>query len=192
MRQRRGYFRRIIVVLGVCMLTMGVQARTYRHSIGGNAGSVYGVSYKGFVFPEVKGLAIQADLGVKLLAVPIAVENWVGQSFTTSWSCYTFELNLNLLYQSLITEFDEGRVDWYAGGGLSLGLMRDMTVTYDEIDPTLGKFGINAVAGVELLFDEVPVNLSFDFRPGYGVNFIKGHHLSFFDWALAIGVRYRF
>lgn len=179
-------------VLVAVFVVAAASARTYGHSIGGNIGSTYGVSYKGFVFPQVKGLALQTDLGIKLLAVPVSVENWIGQTFTTSWSCYTFEFNPDILYQSLVAEFDEGRVDWYAGGGLSLGLMRDMAVTYDEYDPTLGKFGVNAVAGVELLFDAVPVNLSFDFRPGYGIAFIKDYHLSFFDWALTVGVRYRF
>lgn len=174
----------------LCFTTLCLSAQNYKHSVGGMVGSMYGVSYKGFVF-GVDHLALEADLGVRLMSTAAGNGNYTG-----SMSMYTFELNPNVVYQNTITEFDEGRVDWYAGGGLSLGLCSDLYPTrvgdvyYNS--PILGKFGLNAIAGTEVVFDGAPVNLSLDFRPGYGVAFNDNYHLSLFDWALVASVRYRF
>lgn len=172
----------------LCLATLCLSAQNYKYSVGGTVGSMYGVSYKGFVF-GVDHLALETDLGVRLMSTVVGNGNYTG-----SMSMYTFELNPNVLYQNTIAEFDEGRVDWYAGGGLSLGLAHDLpkpgtvSYTYREV---LGKFGLNAIAGAEVVFD-APVNLSLDFRPGYGVAFNDNYHVSFFDWALVASVRYRF
>lgn len=173
----------------LCFATLCLSAQDYKHSIGGMVGSMYGASYKGFVF-DVEHLALQADLGVRLMSTAAGNGNYTG-----SMSMYTFELNPNVVYQNTIDEFDEGRVDWYAGGGLSLGLCGDLypmrVGNYVHYSPVLGKFGLNAVAGAEIVFD-APVDLSLDFRPGYGVAFNDNYHVSFFDWALVASVRYRF
>ena len=59
------------------------------------------------------------------------------------------------------------------------------------------KWGLNAIGGAEIHFHRVPLALSLDFRPGYGMgvpkqeNDVKSHY-SFFDWKLVTGVRYTF
>lgn len=169
----------------LCFATLCLSAQNYKHSIGGMVGSMYGVSYKGFIW-GVEHLALQGDLGVRLMSTAAGNGNYTG-----SMSMYTFELNPNVVYQNTIGEFDEGRVDWYAGGGLSLGLCGDLYPMRVGNSPVLGKFGLNAVAGAEIVFD-APVDLSLDFRPGYGVAFNDNYHVSFFDWALVASVRYRF
>ncbi len=173
----------------LCFATLCLSAQNYKHSIGGMVGSMYGVSYKGFIL-GVEHLALQGDLGVRLMSTAAGNGNYTG-----SMSMYTFELNPNVVYQNTIGEFDEGRVDWYAGGGLSLGLCGDLypmrVGNYVYYSPVLGKFGLNTVAGAEIVFD-APVDLSLDFRPGYGVAFNDNYHVSFFDWALVASVRYRF
>ncbi len=177
-----------ILFVVLCLATLSLSAQDYQHSIGGMVGSMYGASYKGFVF-GVEHLALQADLGVRLEATAAGNKDVSGQA-----SIYTFELNPNVLYQNVIGVFDEGRVDWFVGGGLSLGLCHDLysNTWVDNSDlPTYGKFGFNAIAGAEIVFD-APVNLSLDFRPGYGVGFNDNYHVSFFDWALVASVRYRF
>lgn len=173
----------------LCFATLCLSAQNYKYSVGGMVGSMYGVSYKGFVF-GMDHLALEADLGVRLMSTAAGNGNYTG-----SMSMYTFELNPNVVYQNTIAEFDEGRVDWYAGGGLSLGLCGDLyplrVDNYVYYSPVLGKFGLNAIAGAEVVFD-APVDLSLDFRPGYGVAFNDNYHVSFFDWALVASVRYRF
>lgn len=182
--------KRCILAVLLVVSTLSLSAQDYRHSIGGMVGSMYGVSYKGYVL-GVEHLALQADLGVRLMATAAGDGNFTGTA-----NLYTFEINPNVVYQNVIGEFDEGRVDWYAGGGLSLGLCSDLYPTrvgdvyYNS--PILGKFGLNAIAGAEVVFDGAPVNLSLDFRPGYGVAFNDNYHLSLFDWALVASVRYRF
>lgn len=84
----------------------------------------------------------------------------------------------------------------------------------NQLGGDFGKFGINAIAGVELALKGAPITLGIDFRPGYGVMF-TGHDedykkvqemaekyeyeysetapiYNFFDWSLAVTVRYTF
>ena len=56
----------------------------------------------------------------------------------------------------------------------------------------LGKFGINAISGLQYDLSNVPLALAFDFRPGYGCSFRGGNTAHFFDWKIAVAVRYRF
>ncbi|MCQ2311378.1 MAG: hypothetical protein MJZ64_06490 [Paludibacteraceae bacterium] len=200
---------------------MTMSAADYTHSVGVNVGSQYGVSYKGFIF-GVDGLALQVDLGVRL-------EQTAGSSTSKYDSdtykgkikdapMYTFEANPNVLYQKEFYTFDGGSLSWYTGGGLSLGLMGQLGkaqikgddedsewgsgkwITDEEGKETVyGKFGVNAVAGLELNFSNAPLALSFDFRPGYGLGFWnkkvddvkRSETINFFDWSIAVGLRYR-
>ena len=209
-----------------------MSAADYTHSIGGVVGSMYGVSYKGFIF-GVDGLALQADLGVQLMSTAGStsyVEKYDGTKVSDAdgnlrkLPVFTFVANPNVLYQSNIASWGFGSLDWYAGGGLSIGLMKQNGTGFEEkhnnswysypsayafadadgkADPVLGKFGVNAVAGVELGLSSVPLAISFDFRPGYGLGFYSGKNsndskwttsetFNFFDWTLAVGVRYCF
>lgn len=59
------------------------------------------------------------------------------------------------------------------------------------------KFGLNAIGGAEIHFHKVPLAVSLDFRPGYGLGVPKQYegvksHYSFFDWKVVAGVRYTF
>lgn len=64
----------------------------------------------------------------------------------------------------------------------------------------MGKFGLNALAGAEYKFANAPVVMGVDFRPGYGMMYktdrtdngtISGS-MHYFDWKLALSVRYCF
>lgn len=182
-----------ILFVVLCMATLSLSAQDYQHSIGGSIGSLYGVSYKGFIF-GVEHLGLQTDLDVRLESTA-AGTTLNGFYFTEESNIYTFEFNPNLLYQNIIADFDEGHIDWYAGGGFSIGLAHDLySYTYgveDTDTPVYGKFGLNALLGVEVAL-AAPVNIAIDFRPGYGIAFNDNYHFSFFDWALALSVRYRF
>lgn len=175
------------------MCLLSAHAYDYQHSVGGTVGSMYGVTYKGFFAPigNNGAIGVIGDLGVHLLSTfGPRHEVWLPDNsyyYTSTYSFFTFELNPNVVYQSEIAEFDTGRVDWYAGIGASTGLASG----FDYHNTLAGKFGTNVIGGAEVIFD-VPVNISLDFRPGYGLWFNSDHHMSYFDWAIAASVRYRF
>lgn len=96
----------------------------------------------------------------------------------------------------------------FAGGGISFGynVLNDWSGEtsdiYDLINQKYfyfwhmhnwGKAGTNAIVGVEYRFADMPLALSFDFRPGVAFLF-DGYDCfsSPFDWALNIGVHYTF
>ena len=158
------------LVLTLMMSLLQVSYAQYTHSIGATVGSMNGFSYKG-VFGS---LAEQAYLGLKLTEG--AFEHY-------SWNVFTVELNPNLMYQANAT----GGLYWFVGGGLSLGYCFDHAGYYVD----LGKFGLNAIGGLEYKFG-IPLTLQFDFRPGFGLLFDDYGHAGYFDWGLNLGVRYTF
>ncbi len=197
----------LAVALTACVLT--ASAQNYKHSAGIVVGTMEGLSYKGFISDN---LAIQADLTFKVIptsGTQIVTHKASGGNVSTDWTttskisgsftAWTFEANPNLLYQSQITAFDECALYWYAGGGVSLGMGNN----FSGAAGVYGKWGINAIGGLELAFD-IPLTLFFDFRPGYGMLFdyakeVIGGPVSqrrictnFFDWGLGLGARYCF
>jgi len=208
--------KKTIFAVALLLCSLAISAQEYTHSIGVNVGSMYGVTYKGFIF-GVDGLALQADLGVRLGATSRAVsgntyykskgekEHFTYNKLGVDPVYFTFEANPNIVYQSNIGAWDFGSLSWFAGGGVSLGLMK-LSDTWGHISNSdvTGKFGLNAIGGLELCFTGAPLALSFDFRPGYGLQFdsdsetIKGvkiekrDNMSFFDWGLVLGLRYCF
>ena len=175
-----------IAVLALVLAMPMFAQKPYDHSIGGTVGTMYGFSYKGFI---TDNLAIQADLGVNLLTTAGSTKFKGGGS--VSWQngdFYTFEANPNLLYQNSINSWSWGGLDWFVGGGLSLGLMHGIAVTGGRPD---GKFGLNGAGGVEIFWNNIPLAISTDFRPGYGLGFgTKDVTTHFFDWKLVVSVRY--
>ena len=63
----RNDMKKYILSALVCLCTLALSAQDYKNSIGGMVGSMYGVSYKGFVL-GVEHLALQGDLGVRLMS----------------------------------------------------------------------------------------------------------------------------
>ena len=171
---------------------------SYNHSIGVTVGTFYGPTYKTFLMEK---MALQVDLGVKLNTIL----DWPG----VAWD---LELNPNLAYQSNI---GNSGLLWFAGGGLSLGYA--FVETYKSYSDyfNAGKFGVNAIIGMEYIFSSVPLSLQLDFRPGYGLIFyneildpsdiwwaeilgmtdkdykykIRDHY---FDWTIGLSLRYTF
>lgn len=195
-------------------------AASYEHSVGVNVGGLYGASYKAFLFGN-DNLALQIDLGVRLEETAGSFKYKIGDSSSKfkfkSANFYTFEVNPNVMYQDEFYSFNGGSLSWFAGGGVSLGLMGEYSwcsikheswnnydwpyriITNENGANTIyGKFGINAIAGLELEFSKVPLALSFDFRPGYGLGFwgkkvndVKYNStLNFFDYTISVGLRY--
>ena len=235
--------KKTLLAAALLLGALTVSAQDYKHSIGATVGSMYGVSYKGFLTEHI---AIQADLGVNLYGgtkysgstgykysgdgvdkfnqtAPAWAQletSWQTTSgtFDGTYGGFTFELNPNVVYQAKIKDFDWGGISWFAGGGVSLGLMKDtkyhnswgnwsLSYSGDHSNGVRGKFGINAIGGAEIKLNSLPLAFSLDFRPGYGMQFdqyaedVKGMDdakynyrsiLNFFDWKLVASVRYCF
>lgn len=212
--------KKLTIVAALLLGALIVNAGDYKHSIGVNVGNQYGVSYKAFLFDN-ENLALQIDLGVRLEETAGSFKYKVGDSSDKfkfkSADFYTFEVNPNVLYQKEFFSYDGGKLSWFVGGGVSLGLMGEYSwcsikheswnnydwpyriITNENGANTIyGKFGFNAIGGVELKFTKIPLAISCDFRPGYGLGFwgkkVNGEKVSntlhFFDYEIAVGVRY--
>ena len=228
--------KKILFVAALLLGTMTMSAANYTHSVGGTAGTEFGFTYKGFV---TDNMAIVVDFGLNLPSLAgkaVTKTKTTGRGFdakTTSKSDFmfgdflTFQVNPNFVYQSEIKSWGWGSIDWFIGGGLSVGLLYQYgDIMYKgeltgnewksisrqdlkdagqkEKDFTYGKFGLNAIGGVELGWKNIPLAISMDFRPGYGMGFNTDKEtrngietkttnlLHFFDWALVASVRYCF
>lgn len=188
---------------------------SYTHSVGGMVGNMFGASYKGFIF-GVDGLALQADLAIKLQLSPTKddIKLSMGPEIKDSynWSNFTVELNPNIVYQKELGSAGSSTFAMFGGGGVSLGLMKSLNYAsfgVGDSNPILGKCGVNGIMGMEFIWSHFV--LSLDIRPGYGLAFsdkyefrdgILGeevvkvdadrclHH--FFDFGASIGMRYCF
>ena len=222
----------LVSLLSAMVCLASAFSANYHHSVGGTVGTDYGFRYKGF-FGGTSGLGIQADLMVRISNMG---KNWTnhsrynGNTTTTKvkngWNMayWTFEASPDIFYQGAIKSWGWGSIDWFAGGGMSLGMMKtldwgsvvrdvfgsygydyDYDWDYGEYqdgyrDKVNGKFGVNAMLGVEISFAKIPLAVSTEFRPGYGLlfgtnkigNATQVNWMSFFDWGLSASVRYCF
>ncbi|MBO4655453.1 MAG: hypothetical protein J5644_07905 [Bacteroidales bacterium] len=176
-------------VMGM-MLTVNAQA-PYRHGIGATLGTMEAFSYKTFL---TENLAFSVDAGFKWTTSPSTV---IEKSGNYVWhgshvSPFTIEANPNFMYEAAA---GSKGLHWLVGGGISLGYCwrsyYNYNYSYYGYFPTFGKFGINAIGGIEYKFN-IPLTIQGDFRPGYGLLFNKDYTVHYFDWAVCVGVRYTF
>ncbi|MCR4964769.1 MAG: PorT family protein [Bacteroidales bacterium] len=172
----------IVVLLLMSVLGSAWAQAPYKHSIGVTAGNLNALSYKTFFGSH---LGLQLDLGYKYIYTD--GENLSGVHISS------LELNPNLMYEGHFTKGLYG----FIGGGVSLGYrwnywgsasMWDYGISYRQDN---GKFGVNAIAGLEYKFS-IPLTLQLDFRPGYGLLFDDSWDWSYFDWGVNLGIRYTF
>lgn len=167
----------VAILAGFCG-TANAQA-PYKHSIGGTVGSMEAFSYKTFIGDH---FAFQIDAGYKLT---------LGASKDFNLTIYDVEANPNFMYEGNFTKGLYG----FIGGGVSLGYCWNLGgwdyYNYYSRHHGLGKFGVNAIMGLEYKFN-IPLTLQFDFRPGYGLLFDDDPVWNYFDWGLNVGVRYTF
>ncbi len=199
--------KKLLLVLAVVLSSIGVHAQRYENSVGAVVGTIDGLSIKSFVY---KNLAVQADLFFKYLATGPAtaittIDNKIVARVPVNdmISSYIFGINPNVMYQTLFANAEHTHIAWFAGGGLSVDFGQiPLGDSYFAHETIVGKFGFNAIAGVEWIFKKFPMALSIDARPGYGL-FFDYHtdeittvntifHVHALDWSVACGVRYLF
>jgi len=181
----------LTAIILLCLPCNEVMAQApYKASVGGMLPSLLalGPSSK-FFFSE--HLAFQVDILYKITLTGVISENriYFGGVYPT------VELNISMMYQKKIKEKKASELFWFIGGGLSLGC---------EVLGPNGKFGANAILGLEFVFKNSPIALQIDMRPGYGMLFNSGDKLndyffipvtnpwSHFDWLIGITLRYTF
>ena len=178
--------KKTLIAIVVALFSINAMAQ---HEIGAVVGGLNGVSYK-YWFNDA--LALQADLAVGLTEAYWS-QKVLGQTVSHSDGMWDFTLNPNV-------EYHWGLVDnlkIYTGGGLSLGLYDMLKKQPGSSAHVAGKFGLNAIVGLQYDLASVPLALAFDFRPGYGLGFDKMEGSSsmltthMFDWKIAFAVRYK-
>lgn len=184
--------RLFIVLLSIMLAVMAWAERPYTHTIGINAGSINGLTYKGYVSNSDEFVML-LDANVQLytnFAAAIAAPNF--------------------LYQAKATSFDFADLYWFVGAGINAGFAWDFHNTQKRplYNANAFKLGQHATLGAELNFSNAPIALGLDFRPGVGELFYKSSIETiegqsfllpeskrftyiFFDWGLAVSVRYR-
>lgn len=202
--------KKIFALFAAVMLVASASAK---HEIGGIVGGLDGVSYKCWFN---NSMAIQADLAVGLTQAATKGFSYGMWDFTINPNfLYHWQLPANFkIYTGGGINFGMASgIGAYAAAGYG---GYDWTDWYDYLAPNrapadyydpydygygygygsgsaiMGKFGINAVVGAAYHFPMAPVVIAFDFRPGYGLGFTKYSTAHFFDWKLALAVRYAF
>ena len=177
-------YSKILIAFAILMgVLMNVQAQApYKKGIGVTVGNMQALSFKTF---GGNHFAFQVDLGTKYIVTDGRFRNLN----LTGINIWTLELNPNFMYEKNITK----GLYLFGGGGLSLGYSWSSYYDYwyYSYRADFGKFGINAIAGLEYKLN-IPLTLQIDFRPGYGLLFGEHYTWSYFDWNLCAGVRYTF
>lgn len=189
----------------VCMLNaMLVSTREYQHSFGVVVGSYNGLSYKGYVRSS-EHFMVQMDLAVQVGITPDGTfishtPNSTTNTTLYATTYYSFVASPNLMYQGKVAHIGSGTLNWFAGGGIELGILwggNGIVPVYGDGSKPWGKINEHVIAGMEYRFGGIPLNLGFDFRPGIGEGFYtynenKAFNTFFFDWGLNLAVRYQF
>lgn len=216
-----------VAVLLLSALTMS--AREYQHSVGIYAGNSFGLSYKGYVRGQ-EHLVIETNLMTQMIVpgqyflgyAAAATSGKISANTGDKWwtvtagtnNFLTFEATPNFYYQAQAADLPGAVLNWYAGGGIGLGVLWRASNNFNRIEafpdifyenanlPAL-KFDEHAVLGLEFCFKKAPLNLSIDFRPGCGeFIYVTAQSSSkvttaaalagvYFDWTAGVALRYR-
>ena len=161
----------------------------YKASVGGMYPALIagGASYKTFLSDN---FALQTDLLCRMVAA-----KYIEEKDFLLGLYGTIELNTNIMYQKKVKEKENFYLFWFIGCGGTLGF---------EFVRINGKFGANAILGLEFVFNKYPLAIQIDLRPGYGMLFNSGGKLNsdffipdtnpwhHFEWLIGIALRYTF
>lgn len=156
------------IIAFLFILTLGAQSQhDYDQAIGLRGGLYNGVTYK-------KALR-EGNYFEGLASI-----RWRGFIVTG-----LYEVTQNL-------DSETPRLNWYYGFGAHLGLWNeyyDNNPWFDEDRGDLMVIGVDGIIGIEYTFEEVPINLSADWKPV--INLVGADNFAGFDSG-AVSVRYVF
>lgn len=150
--------KKLTFVAAMLLGALTVNAGAYKHSVGLTVGSQYGFEYKTFVGEH---FVVAADLGVQLgqtkgyawsytfsnKDAQDAFEKYNKASGTENpkFVNWAFQGAANFAYQGTIADFSAGTLDWFAGGGFSMGMLQMQT-----FDKYKGGYPCNMKTGEEI------------------------------------------
>lgn len=155
--------KRIILVIALTTLAVVlVRAQDYNTGIGLRGGWFNGVTVKHFI---AENKAIEGIVSTR----------WGGLDFTG-------------LFEIHKPAFDVEGLNWYYGVGGHIGFWEGSRVKWSSADKPYTVLGVDAILGIEFNFDEVPINLSLDWKPA--INLIN--NTGFWGDGGAFSIRYIF
>lgn len=166
----------LTLCVAVLVAAVSVSAKDYKHSIGMVAGLGIGAQYKTMLSDN---FTLIAELGY--------FENPDGGTTNTyGFSGYAGVPIANGVFAYQTKPLAEGKgikMSIYAGGQMKIGYVLG----------DLGVFGLGAAGGIEANMTNAPIAFSFDFRPGWAMDFTgDGVWCHMFDYSFNLGVRYTF
>ena len=173
-----------IVIAGIllCLFCGKITAQApYRVSAGGMPLGI-GPSFKFFLKDKV---AFQSDILLRETITGGYIDNELYPAFHA-----TLETNSSLMRQKKLKDKKSSELFGLIGGGISLGYAIESG----------GKFGVNAIFGLEYVFRNGITSIQIDLRPGYSVLLNYGGEInlpwnsfkspwSHFDWMFGITFR---
>lgn len=155
--------KKILIVLSFALGISGfLPAQDYNTGIGFRGGLVNGLTIKYFL--NEKG-AVEA----------LVATRWKGFEVTGLYEIHNPLPNID-------------RFKWYYGAGGHLGFYNGENTTWDDDEGSYLAVGLDLILGVEYSFDQIPVNLSLDWKPEF--NFTG--YSKFIGDGVALSVRYIF
>ncbi|MBT3301550.1 MAG: hypothetical protein HOD63_12595 [Bacteroidetes bacterium] len=120
----------------------------------------------------------------------ITIKHFVGEStalegiFYIRWRGY----NITGLYEKHKQAFGVERLNWYYGFGGHLGFWNGAYVNWANNNNDYTVIGVDGILGIEYNFEEIPINLSLDWKPA--LNIIG--YFGFWGDGGALSIRYIF
>ena len=134
----------IVFAIGILGFAVNLNAQDYINSIGLRAGLSTGITFKHF------------------LSSNDALEGIL----TTRWGGF----NITGLYERHGRAFDTDNLYYYYGGGAHIGMMSGRNNGWLENTNTYAVIGIDGIIGLEYVFEEIPFNISLDWKPSFNLN----------------------
>lgn len=149
----------LIVMLGI---GLSAQAQDYSTGIGFRGGLANGVTIKHFI-------------GNTTALEGILLTRWSGFSVTGLYELHKQDA------------FGVDRLNWYYGAGAHLGLYDGANTTWGD-NQNYVIIGIDGILGIEYNFEEIPINISVDWKPALNLIGYSG----FWADGGALSIRYIF
>jgi hypothetical protein len=103
------------------------------------------------------GLTIRHFISESTAVEALVQTRWSGFSVTG-----LYEIQRN-------NAFDVDRLNWYYGVGAHLGMYNSTDYTWSNSTGSVLVLGVDAILGMEYNFEELPINLSIDWKPAFNV-----------------------
>jgi hypothetical protein len=149
------------LILGLLLQFTNAFAQEYKNAIGIRAGLPFGISYKRYLDDHS---SLEAIAGTR----------WKGLTTSFKYEYY----NKTNIYPGLT---------WYVGTGGALGYYNNDSPWVDVSDYRF-VFGIEAIAGIDYKFENMPISIAFDWTP----LFIIVGYVDFDFLQFGISVRFLF